>query len=161
MNDIEKLTYLQDVLKHSQARFMIHGLTRTSENYEEAIKSLKEQYNWPRLVQEEHIRSIVDVVPVKNVRDKELRRLYDAATQHYRALKAAKSDSFDKVLTVILQQKLDEKMWLKWEEFSSEHESVTPCTELLKFLDLQRDSLRVLLRLDVNTLPDPFARCLP
>ena len=116
---------------------MIQGLTRTSENYEEAIKCLKERYDRPRLVQEEHIRSIVDAVPVKNSSDKELRRLYDAATQHYRALKAAKSDSFDTVLTVILQQMLDEKTRQKWAEFSSEHESVPPCTELLKFLDLQ------------------------
>ena len=89
------MTYLQDALKDSPARFMIQGLTRTSENYEEAIKCLKERYDRPRLVQEEHIRSIVDV-PVKNGSDKELRRLYDAATlQHYRALKAAKIDSFD------------------------------------------------------------------
>ena len=55
--------------------------------------------------------------------------------------KAAKSDSFDTVLTAILQQKLDEKTRLKWSEFSSEHESVPPCTELLKFLDLQARQL--------------------
>ena len=145
LNDIEKLTYLQDALKDSPARFMIQGLTRTSENYEEAIKCLKERYDRPRLVQEEHIRSIGDAVPVKNGSDKELRRLYDAATQHYRALKAAKSDSFDTVLTVIFQQKLDENTRLKWAEFSSEHECVPPCTELL----------RVLLRSDLNKLPDP------
>ena len=78
---------------------------------------------------------------MKNGSDKELSRLYDAATQHYRVLKAAKSDLFDTVLTVILQQKLDEKTRLKWEEFSSEHESVPPCTELLKFLDLQARQL--------------------
>ena len=74
---------------------------------------------------------------MKNGRDKELRCLYDAGTQHYQALKEAKSDSFDTVLTVMLQQKLDEKIRLKWEEFSSDHESVPSCTELLKFLYLQ------------------------
>ena len=78
---------------------------------------------------------------MKSGSEKELRRLYDAATQHYRALKVAKTDSFDTVLTVILQQKLDEKTRLKWAEFSSEHESVPPCTELLKFLDLQARQL--------------------
>ena len=97
MNDIEKLTYLQDALKDRPARFMIQGLTQTSENYKEDIKYLKERYDRPILVQEEHIRSIVDAVPVKNRSDKELCRLYDAATQHYRTLKAAKSDSFDTV----------------------------------------------------------------
>ena len=57
---------------------------------------------------------------MKNGSDKELRRLYDAATQHYRALKEAKNESFNTVLTVILQQKLDEKTPLKWAEFSSD-----------------------------------------
>ena len=57
---------------------------------------------------------------VKNGSDKELRRLYDAATQHYRALKSAKNDSFDTVLTVVPQQKLDEKTRLKLAEFCSD-----------------------------------------
>ena len=74
---------------------------------------------------------------MKNGSDKELRRLYDVVTQLYQALKAAKSDSFDTIVTVILQQKLDDKTWLKWAEFSSDHVSVPPCTELLGFLDLQ------------------------
>ena len=67
--------------------------------------------------------------------------LYDVATQHYRALKAVKSDSFNTVLTVILQQNLYNKTRLNWAEFSIEHESVPPCTELLKFLDLQARQL--------------------
>ena len=133
LSDTAKLMYLQDALKDGPARFVIQGLTRTSESYEEAIKCLKERVrSRPRLVEEEHIRSIVDAVPMKNRSEKELRRLYDAATQHYRALREAKNDSFDTVLTVILQQKLDEKTWLKWAEFSSEHESVPPHTEILK-----------------------------
>ena len=94
---------------------------------------------------------------MKNGSNKELRRLYDAPTQHYRALKAAKSDSFDTVLTVILQQKLDDKTRLKWAEFSSNNESVPPCTEFLKFLDLQARQLM----LDINTIPDPIERYFP
>ena len=78
----------------------------------------------------------MDVVPVKNGRDKELCHLYDAAIQHYRALKAAKMDSFETVLTVILQQKPGEKTWLKWVEFNSDSKNVPLCPELLKFLDL-------------------------
>ena len=83
LSDTAKLMYLQDALNDGPARFLIQGLTRTSESYEEAIKCLKERYNQPRLIQEEHIRSIVDAVPVKNGSDKELRRLYDATTKHY------------------------------------------------------------------------------
>ena len=55
LSDTAKLTYLQDALKDGPARFVIQGLTRTSESYENAIKCLRERYDRPRLVQEEHI----------------------------------------------------------------------------------------------------------
>ena len=42
---------------------------------------------------------------------------------------------------MILQQKLDDKTRLKSQEFSSDHESVPTCTELLKFLHLQARQL--------------------
>ena len=89
LSDTAKLMYLQDAPKDGPAIFVIQGLTRTSEILEEAIKCLKDRYDRPRLFEEEHISSIVDAVPVKNGNEKELRRLYDAATQYYRALKAA------------------------------------------------------------------------
>ena len=38
LNDIMKLTYIQDALEDSPVRFMIQGLTGTYENYEEAFK---------------------------------------------------------------------------------------------------------------------------
>ena len=78
---------------------------------------------------------------MKNGSDKELHLQYDDATQHYGTLKAAKSNSFDTVLAVILQQKLDKKTRLKCEEFSSDHKSVPPCSEVLKFLDVQARQL--------------------
>ena len=37
---------------------------------------------------------------------------------------------------MIFQHKLDEKTQLKWAEFKSDSEKVSPCTEFLKFLDL-------------------------
>ena len=133
--------YLQEALKNGPARFVIQELTRTFESYEEAIICLREWYDRPSLVQEEHIHSIVDVLPVKNGSDKEIHPLYDAATQHYRPLKAAKADSFEMLLTVILQQKLEEKTRLKWSEFNSDSDNIPMCTEFLKFLDLHAKHL--------------------
>ena len=43
-----------------------------SKSYEEAVKCLREWYDRLRLVQKEHIRSIVDALPVKNGSDKEI-----------------------------------------------------------------------------------------
>ena len=57
--------------------------------------------------------------------------MYDAAIQHYQALKVAKNNLFNTVLTVILQQKVDDRTRLKWAEFSNNSESVASCTELL------------------------------
>ena len=42
---------------------------------------LKQWYDCPRLVQEEHIHNTVDVATVKNSSDKEFRHLYDAAKE--------------------------------------------------------------------------------
>ena len=78
----------------------------------------------------------MDVLPVKNSTDKKIHRHYDAATQHYRTLKAAKVDSFEALLTVILQQKLDEKTPSKWVEFNNGSDNVPLSTEFLKFFDL-------------------------
>ena len=75
--------YLQDALKVGPGRFVIQGLIGTSESYGEAIRYLKEAYNCPRLVQAEHICNIVDKVVERNNSNKELRRVYNVATQHY------------------------------------------------------------------------------
>ena len=84
----------------------------------------------------------MDALSIKNGTDKEIHRLYDAATQHYR-LRAEKVDLFDALLTVILQQKLDEKTWLKWAEFKSDCDNAPLCTEFLKFLDLHARHLEI------------------
>ena len=68
--------------RHSS--IVIQVLTRMSKSYEEAIKYLRERYDCSRLVQEEHICSIVNALP-----DKEIRHLYDAATEHYGAFNVA------------------------------------------------------------------------
>ena len=49
LGEVDKLTYLRDVLKDGPARSVIQGLTQTAESYQEAIRSLKNRYNRPRL----------------------------------------------------------------------------------------------------------------
>ena len=41
-NNTKKLMYLQEALKDGPARFVIQGLTRTFESYEDAIKCLRD-----------------------------------------------------------------------------------------------------------------------
>ena len=101
----------------------------------------------------------MDAAPVKNGNEKEICRLCDAATQHYRALKATKSDTFETLLTLILQQKLDEKTWLNWAEFNSDSNIVPPCMEILKFLDLHARPLESVSHTGHNKPQDRIARC--
>ena len=112
LNDTEELMYLQEALKDGLARFVIEGLTQTSESYEEGIKCLKEHYDRPRLAHAEHIRSIVDVAGRGSCTEQQWQgaspSLWCCNTVLLSAYKAARTDPLETLLTVILQQKLDE-----------------------------------------------------
>ena len=124
---------MEQLLETFSCHNPLQGLTQKLESYEKAINRFMERYDRSRLVQEEHMCSIVDAVLVRYGSDKELCHLYDAVTQDYQALKVRKNNSFEMLLIVILEKKLDEKTLLKWAEFNSDSENVPRCTELLKF----------------------------
>lgn len=84
----EKMVYLQNALKDNTARRTIEGLTKSGENYKEAVRCLKTRYNRPCMVHQTHVRRIVDAPSLKDGTDKELRALHDTVVQHLRALKA-------------------------------------------------------------------------
>ena len=72
----------------------------------------------------------------KHLRGKEIRRIYDV-TQHVRALKADKQDSFDTLLTIIKKAKMENTLKLDWMKYSNEYKLTSPYSELLKFLGTQ------------------------
>ena len=55
ISDTEKLVYLRHSLKDGSAKSIIEGLSRSGEQYAEAIKSLKSRYSRPRLIHQTHI----------------------------------------------------------------------------------------------------------
>ena len=68
---------------------------------------------------------------------KEVRRVFDVVTLHVRALKAEDQDSFDTLLTVLVEAKLENSLKLEWMKYSNEYKLTPPYSELLKFLDTQ------------------------
>ena len=50
LSSSEKLVYLQQALKGVPAKSTIEGLSRSGDNYEEAIQCLKARYDRPRLI---------------------------------------------------------------------------------------------------------------
>ena len=87
LSDAEKLVYLQQALRGGSAKSAIEGLSRSGDNYREAIKCLKKRYDRPRLIHQTHVKAILEAAPLKDGTGKELRKLHDTIQQHLRALK--------------------------------------------------------------------------
>ncbi len=133
----EKLVYLRHSLKDGSAKSVIEGLSRSGEQYPEAIESLKSRYSRPRLLHQTHVRRIYDVPSLKEGNGKELRRLHDTVQQHLRALKAMGEEPSGSFITSLLELKLDTNTTFEWQKFSQESESVPHYSKLLEFLDLR------------------------
>ena len=115
LSDPEKLVYLQHSLKDGSARNVIEGLSRSGENYSEAVKCLKARFDRPRLIHQTHVRMILEAPTLKDGSGKELRRLHDTAQQHLRALKAMGHEPPGPFITSLLEIKLDTNTILEWQ----------------------------------------------
>ena len=133
----EKLVYLRHSVKDGSARSTIEGLSRTGENYDEAIECLKTRYDKPRLIHQAHVRKILDIPPLKSGSGKELRHLHDTALQHLRALKSMGFDPSGPFITSMLELKLDPGTMFEWQRNSSELTDTPHYDELLKFINLR------------------------
>ena len=130
LSDSEKLVYLQQAVKNGSAKPVIEGLSRSGENYNEAIDCLEARFNRPRLLHSAHVRKIVEAPSLKDGSGKELRRLHDTLQQHLRALKAMGSEPDESVIEV----KLDVDTMFEWQRHSQDKTEVSSYSEILEFL---------------------------
>ena len=107
LSDAENLAYLKDSLKDGPAEHVIQGQAPTAGTYDETIECLLNWYNQPCLINQAHVRSILDVQSLKEDNGKELRHFDDVLLQHYRALKALDEDNFETLLIPIVELKMD------------------------------------------------------
>ena len=91
LSDSEKLVYLQHSLKYGSAKSIIEGLSRSGDNYLEAVECLQVRFGRPRLIYQAQVRMISETPDLKDGTSKELRRLHNTAQQHLRALKVRAS----------------------------------------------------------------------
>ena len=59
LSDAEKLVYLQQSLKGGSAKSTIEGLSRSGDNYAEAVGCLQSRYDRPRLIHKAHVSMIL------------------------------------------------------------------------------------------------------
>ena len=91
------------LLKTDTAVQAIEGLSRSTDQYEEAIGSLKRRYDRPHLIHQAHVRTILKASFVKERIGTNLRRLIDIINQHLRALIATKQDIIKSFIISLLE----------------------------------------------------------
>ena len=124
LSQAQKLLYLRQSLKDGSAKNVIEGLSRSGEQYEEAVKCLQERYNRPRLIHQAHVRKIVEVPSLKDDTGQELRRLHDVLQQHLRALKAMDKEPSASFITSLIEMKLDSNTMFEWQKESQDSTDV-------------------------------------
>ena len=137
LTDAEKLVYLRHALKSGSAKSIIEGLSRSGEQYAEAVECLKARYDRPRLIHQSHVREIIEAPALKDGNGKELRRLHDTVQQHLRALKAMHYEPSGPFVTSFLEMKLDQDTAFEWQKHSQSKTDVPHYQELLDFLNLR------------------------
>ena len=136
LSDSEKLIRLQQALKGGSANSTIEGLSRSGDNYKEAIECLKARYHHPWLIQA-HVKAILEVAPLKNGTGRELRKLHDTVQQHLPALKSMGYEPSDPFVTSTLELKLDQGTMYKWQKHSQKSPGVPHYQDILDFLNLR------------------------
>jgi hypothetical protein len=137
LSNSEKLVYLQQALKGGSARNAVEGLSRSGENYEEAIKCLTDRYDRPRLIHQAHVKAILEAAPLREGTGKEVRKLHDSLQQHLRALKAMGYDPPGPFVTSTIELKLDTTTMFEWQKHSQKSSAVPDYKDLLEFLNLR------------------------
>ena len=107
LTDAEKFVYLQNAIKGGTAKNVIEGLSGTGEHYTKAIDCLKSRYAHPRLIHQSHVKTIMEIAPLKESNGRDHRRFYDVLQQHLRALDVAASEPLSQFITSLIQLKLD------------------------------------------------------
>ena len=137
LSDSEKLVYLQHSLKDGSAKNVIEGLSRSGDNYSEAVECLQARFDRPPLIHQTHVRMIAEAPALKDGTGKELRRLHDTTQQHLRALKAMGYDPPGPFITSLLELKLDTNTMFEWQRHSQESTDVPHFSKLMEFLNLR------------------------
>ena len=137
LSNAEKLVYLQQALSKGSAKSTIEGLSRSGDNYNEAVECLKARYDRPRLIHQAHVKAILEAAPLKEGTGKELRKLHDTVQQHLRALKSMGHDPSGPFITSTIELKLDQSTMFEWQKHSQKSDSIPPYQDILEFLNLR------------------------
>ena len=144
LSNAEKLAYLRHSLKEGAAKDITEGHSKSGDQYDVAIKCLKDRFNRSKLIHEAHVQRIVEIPILKEGNGKELCALHDTAQKHIHALKCMGHEPSKTFLTSLLQLKLDQTMRFEWQKHNQSEVVVASYTDLLEFINLRAQATETL-----------------
>lgn len=144
LSNAEKLAYLRHSLKDGAAKSIIEGLSKSGDQYDEAVKCLRGRFDRPKLIHEAHVQKIIEIPALMEGNGRELRALHDVAQQHIRALECMGHEPSKTFLTSLLQLKLDQTTRFEWQRHNQSEVDVASYTDLLEFINLRAEGHREL-----------------
>ena len=159
ISNVQKMSYL-DSLCEGKASDIIYGLKLSNENYEIALKLLKERYDDKQLLIHSHMQKLLNLKPIENVKEIcLLRKIYDIIEIQIRSLEnlGYESDRYGPLLIPIITSKLPQELnLLISRQFeSSESWEIDQVLKTLKTEITAREKTSVVSK--ENETPDDFS----
>jgi phage-related protein len=119
LSSVEKFNYLKSKLQ-GDAKYS--GLNLSNENYDVAVKTLKERFGNVQDVIDMHYNQMINLWPPIN-KTVSLRIFLDKLIKHLRSLEVLKQDTKQNVFVPMVRSKLPEDVLLQLEIQKGSHES--------------------------------------
>jgi hypothetical protein len=123
LSSVEKFNYLKIKLQ-GDAKYSVAGLNLSNENYDVAVKTLKERFGNVQDVIYMHYNQMINLRPPIN-KNVSLRIFLDKLIKHLRSLEVLKQDTKQNVFVSMVRSKLPEDILLQLEIQKGSHESWT------------------------------------
>ena len=114
VSKIDKFNYLKSLVEGNAAS-AIDGFALTADNYESAVKLLKDRFADPQMIISSHMEELLNLPAVSDIHQvSKIRQLYDSIETHIRSLRnlGINSNSYGSLLVPLIVSKLPEEMRL-------------------------------------------------
>lgn len=152
ISDIQKYHYLRSCLGEDALK-IISSLEFAAHNYKDAWTILCDRFDNPRLLVNNHLKSLFDLETLTKESSLGLRNLMDTVNKHLRALKTLKlpTDHWDAMVVHMVSLKLDKNTNREWEQ-SRNDKSLPTLSIFFEFLKNRADFLETI---EVNNVHKP------
>ncbi len=114
VSKIDKFNYLKSLVEGNAAS-AIDGFALTADNYESAIKLLKDRFADPQMIKSSHMEELLNLPAVSDIHQvSKIRQLCDSIETHIRIIRnlGINSNSYGSFLLPLIVSKLPEEMRL-------------------------------------------------